>query len=271
LGGTRALQGGTLDGRVDVDARKQGPLRIAGRLQGRERQTRNHRRQHRHRSSRRHVRLRLPHFRCAASVAAHARRHAARRRIPRRHRVRRIASTPVALSITGEKAPDAGWTLPRFSWRDGNVLTATGSAAFDADANLRVLDVRASSQDLAPVRDRYLSGPLGTAGMSDLALLGAVDAHVRIADGVLQVFDVQPHAVDIVDPATKRFAFRGIDGDLKFSRTTPVTSTLQWESGALYGLAFDAARLPMRSETARSRSPRPSTSPCSAARSASTT
>ena len=242
------LQGGTLDGRIDVDARKQGPLRIAGRLQAA------------------NVKLETT----DASIATD---HlggtfdfdyrifdAPRPSLLTLDGTLRggeflagteyvaLPSTPVALSITGEKAPDAGWTLPRFSWRDGNVLTATGSAAFDADANLRVLDVRASSQDLAPVRDRYLSGPLGTAGMSDLALLGAVDAHVRIADGVLQVFDVQPHAVDIVDPATKRFAFRGIDGDLKFSRTTPVTSTLQWESGALYGLAFDAARLPMRSE-----------------------
>ena len=59
---------------------------------------------------------------------------------------------------------------------------------------------------------------------------------------------MQPHAVDIVDPATKRFAFRGLDGDLRFSRTTPVVSALQWEGGALYGLAFDAARLPLRSE-----------------------
>ena len=144
------LQGGTLDGRIDVDARKQGPLRIAGRLQAA------------------NVKLETT----DASIATD---HlggtfdfdyrifdAPRPSLLTLDGTLRggeflagteyvaLPSTPVALSITGEKAPDAGWTVPRFSWRDGNVLTATGSAAFDADANLRVLDVRARARTSRP-------------------------------------------------------------------------------------------------------------------------
>ena len=242
------LQGGTLDGRIDVHAPAQGPLRISGRVQADG------------------VKLETTDASIAADNLAGDLRFDYRLFDTPRPSLLTLDGTidggeflagtvyvalpkePVTLSLAGEQHPGAGWRFPRFEWHDGTALVATGSAAFDADANLRALDVTATSADLGPLRDRYLTGPLGTAGLPDLALLGALDLRLRIGDGALQAFELRPRAVDIVDPVTKRFAFRGVEGDLKFSRTTPVESALRWNDGALYGLAFDAARLPLRSE-----------------------
>ena len=241
------LLGGTLEGRVDVAAPTQGPLRIAGRLHaaGVKLETTDASIATDHLGGRFDFDYRIfdaprPSLLTLDSTLQGGEFLAGTVYVA-------LPDTPVAFSLSGEQT-EAGWTIPAFAWRDAGALVATGRAAFDADANLQVLDVQARSDDLAPLKERYLTGPLGTAGLSDLALLGALDLHLHFADHEVQAFDMQPHAVDIVDPATKRFAFRGLDGDLRFSRTTPVVSALQWEGGALYGLAFDAARLPLRSE-----------------------
>src|SRR5204862_6043232 len=63
----------------------------------------------------------------------------------------------------------------------------------------------------------------------------------------LRDFVATPHAVDIADPG-ERFAFHGLDGELRFSGDGAETSALRWRDGALYGLKFDAASLPLRSE-----------------------
>ena len=149
-----------------------------------------------------------------------------------------LPTSPVRLSITGEQREGAGWSLPSIAWTDGDTLTVRGRAAFTDDATLRLLDVQVHSGDLAPVRDRYLSGPLGTAGLSDLTLAGALDAQLHIEGDALQSFSVVPHGVDIEDGGAHRFAFIDLDGDLRYSRTTPVQSTLTWREGSLYELPF---------------------------------
>ena len=241
------LQGGTLDGRIDVAAPERGPLRITGRLDAAG------------------VKLETTDATIAADNLAgtfdfdYRIFDAPKPSLLTLDGTLRggeflagstyvaLPATPVALSIAGEQREGAGGTLPRIAWKDGTALDVEGSAAFADDATLRALDVRVHSGDLAPVRDRYLSGLLGTAGLGDLTLAGALDARVRVADGVLQAFDVTPHAVDIVDEAGQRFAFDDLDGDMRFSRTGAVTSTLSWAEGALYGLAFGPARLHLRS------------------------
>jgi hypothetical protein len=157
-----------------------------------------------------------------------------------------LPATPIALSISGEQREGAGWRFPRFAWRDGDALVVEGTAAIGEDVSLRDFDATIRSRDLTPVRDRYLSGLLGNAGLGELTLAGALDARVRIADGALRDFTATPHAVDIVDPGG-RFAFHGLDGELRFSGAGAETSALRWRGGALYGLQFDAAQLPLRS------------------------
>ncbi|KGQ18931.1 hypothetical protein LF41_170 [Lysobacter dokdonensis DS-58] len=241
------LQGGTLDGRVDVAAPAQGPLRIGGRLTaaGAKLET---------------VDATIAADNLAGTFDFDYRIFDA----PRPSLLTldgtlrggeflagtayiALPSTPVRLSITGESREGAGWSLPSIAWTDGEVLTVRGRAAFAEDATLRLLDVQAHSGDLAPVRDRYLSGPLGTAGLSDLTLAGALDARLHIEGGQVQAFSVVPHGVDIEDGGAHRFAFLGLDGDLRYSRTSPVESTLTWREGALWEMPFAQARLPMRS------------------------
>jgi len=242
------LQGGTLDGRVDVDAPSKGPLRLSGRLNATG------------------VKLETADATIASDKLAgtfdfdyrifDAPHPSLLTLEGTLHGGEFLAGsvyvslpdTPIGLSVRGEHREGAGWSLPRIAWTDGNALHVGGSAAFDDAANLRTLDLTLHSDDLSPLRDRYLSGLLGIAGLSDLTLTGALDAQVRVDGGEIHAFDFVPHHVDIVEPTDNRFAFHGLDGTLRFSRAAPIDSALQWHDGVLYGLEFGAASLPMRSE-----------------------
>src|SRR5690606_16766449 len=97
-----------------------------------------------------------------------------------------LPETPVAIAVDAQREGSGGWEVPRFAWRDGEVLVAEGSAALGADATLQALQVDLHSNDIAPLRDRYLSGWLGLAGLGDMEMTGALDASLRIAGGALQ-------------------------------------------------------------------------------------
>jgi hypothetical protein len=157
-----------------------------------------------------------------------------------------LPATPVQLSLQGRKAGEGGWEFPAFAWRDGDALVAEGSAALDADASLRALDVRLHSAGIAPLRDRYLSGWLGLASLSDLDMRGALDLQLRIADGRLQQAGADLHDISLIDDKG-RFRFEGLEGAPRFSAGAPVASTLRWRDGQLYGLDFAAATLPLQS------------------------
>jgi len=158
-----------------------------------------------------------------------------------------LPPSPIGLHVEARKQGDAGWTLPAFEWRDGDVLHASGSAALTPDAGLQALDLTVHAADLAPWRQRYLSGWLGLAGLSELALEGGLDAELHVADGALQGAAASLHDI-VVGDGKQRFRFDGLDGDLRFSTAAaPVDSALRWRGGKLYGLDFDAATLPLRS------------------------
>ncbi|MCY7355673.1 MAG: AsmA-like C-terminal region-containing protein [Lysobacter sp.] len=152
----------------------------------------------------------------------------------------------IDLRIEGDTRRGSGWQLQSIRWRDGETLTGEGSAGFSADSALRDLDLQLHSSNIAPLRERYLSGWLGLFGLSDVELTGALDAHVRVQDGTLLVADTELHDVDIRDPKL-RFAFDNLDGDIRYSSGAPVSSSLTWTGGELYGLKFDAATLPFAS------------------------
>jgi hypothetical protein len=157
-----------------------------------------------------------------------------------------LPASPVGLRIDGRRRTGAGWELPRIAWRDGDALQADGSASLAPDASLRSLDLDVRSRDMTPLRQRYLSGWLGLFGLGEVDLRGAMDLKVRMRDGALQAADAVLHGVDLRDP-TERFVFDGLRGDVGFSAGAPVDSELHWDGGKLYGLEFDAARLPFAS------------------------
>ena len=49
------------------------------------------------------------------------------------------------------------------------------------------------SSDLTPLRDAYLSGWLGMAGLAQLQLRGAADVRLQLADGAMRDVDVALH------------------------------------------------------------------------------
>jgi hypothetical protein len=157
-----------------------------------------------------------------------------------------LPDAPVGVRIAGRQSGDAGWQLPTIAWRDGDALRVDGSAAFGSDASLRALDLQLHSGDITPLRDRYLSGWLGLAGLAELDMRGAFDAQLRVADGRLQSASAALHDIDLAD-AKGRFRFEGLDGNPRFSADAPVSGQLRWRGGQLYGLDFAAATLPIDS------------------------
>ncbi|TWI03508.1 hypothetical protein IP90_01319 [Luteimonas cucumeris] len=157
-----------------------------------------------------------------------------------------LPAVPVDLRIEASQSGNEGWRLPHFEWRDGNALQVTGRAAWSADAELRDLQVDMDSDDVSPLRERYLSGWLALAGLSGIGLDGALDARVRLQGGKLEVVDARLRDVAIRDDRD-RFAFEGLDGAVRFSADVPVTSELHWRGGQLQGMDFGAATLPFES------------------------
>ncbi|MEO6264319.1 MAG: hypothetical protein ABIO58_05095 [Luteimonas sp.] len=163
-----------------------------------------------------------------------------------------LPATPVGVRIQARQRPGEGWRLPVIAWRDGEVLVADGSAAFDREASLRELDLHLHSGNVAPLGERYLSGWLAVFGLGGLQLSGAVDADVGVAGGRLQDASANLHGIDVIDPKG-RFRFDDLSGTPRFSATTPVSGELRWHGGQLYGLDFAAAALPLDSSNGKLR------------------
>ena len=158
-----------------------------------------------------------------------------------------LPATPVGLHIEADRHGTGGWALPRIEWRDGDVLAAVASARFAPDGALAALDVRARSDDMAPLRPRYLSGWLGLVGLGEVELRGAMEVEAHFDATGLTGASALLHGVDLRDPAG-RFGFAGLRGDLRYSAgADAIASALEWREARLHGLAFGAARLPFTS------------------------
>ncbi len=238
------LSKGRLDGKLTVEAPERKPLRIAGRLAVAD------------------LGLDTPDGTVAAEKISgdfdiDYRTQASESRVAVRSRLRRgeflagnayvaLPDTPVELRVDAARTGAGGWRLPRIEWRDGEALRLAGDGALSADGGLDELDLEVSSRDVAPLRQRYLSGWLGLVGLNELAMSGAMEARLRIGAGGLSAAEARLHDVAVRD-AQQRFAFEGLDGDLRFSASAPVSSELRWRGGQLRGLDFGAAALPFES------------------------
>lgn len=154
--------------------------------------------------------------------------------------------SPTEIRIAGNKRDGGGWKLPSVAWRDGDVLQATASLAFDPAGKLQALQARARSVDMTPLKPRYLSGWMGLFGLGDVELHGAIDLDIDVGPAGLRSATARLDGVDLRDPAG-RLAFSGLHGDLRYSGGARVDSALQWDGGTLYGLAFGPAQLPFAS------------------------
>ncbi|WP_034219750.1 hypothetical protein [Arenimonas donghaensis] len=141
-----------------------------------------------------------------------------------------------------------GWEVPRFGWRDGDVLKATGSARLDAGNTLSDLELSLSLDELATARDRYLSGFLAPAGFADLVLAGGVQARLRMADGQWQSMALGLQRLNAIDPR-QRFTLAGLHGNLHWQAGGDAEpGQLAWDSAALFGIGLGHARLGFTSD-----------------------
>lgn len=152
----------------------------------------------------------------------------------------------VPLTVQAEQRDGAGWRLPGFTWRDVGVLELDARATLASDGVPRVLDVDFRSPDVQRLATHYLSGWLGAAGLGDLRAKGAARGGLVFDDGDVQRGWLAFDDATFDDPRG-RFAFEGLDGDVRFSAAARVDSALRWSGGALYGLSFGPARLPWTS------------------------
>ncbi|MDH5824468.1 hypothetical protein QFW77_15950 [Luteimonas sp. RD2P54] len=154
------------------------------------------------------------------------------------------APLPVRLEAIREGA-GAGWRVPRFEWRDGPTLQASGSVAFAPDLGVRALDIELHSDDASQLPARYLSGWLALSGLAGLELAGGLALDVGMAEARLQSLHARLHGLRVGDGAG-RFGFEGLDGDLRFAGDATVDSELRWRAGHLRDIRFGPARLPFR-------------------------
>ena len=157
-----------------------------------------------------------------------------------------LPATPIVLNLAARQQGGAGWEIPQLLWDDGEALRVEGSLGFTGDASLRDAEIALHSGNIAPLRSRYLSGWLGLLGLGELELRGAFSAHLAMQGGEVVAAEAQLDEIAVRD-AQQRFGFEGLGGKPVYSATTPVKSELHWRGGALQGLAFGKADLPLYS------------------------
>ncbi|MBJ6981042.1 hypothetical protein [Luteimonas sp. MC1572] len=160
-----------------------------------------------------------------------------------------LPAHPVAVHVALQGGAD-GWTVPAFSASDPGALEVSGHAALAGDGTVRSLDLSLRSDAVAALPERYLSGWLGIAGLTGLTLEGALSAELALRDGSLHALALRPVTLDVAAP-DGRFAFHGLDGELRIVADGSADSALGWRGGALGDIAFGAARLPWRSRDGR--------------------
>ncbi|WP_222564976.1 YdbH domain-containing protein [Novilysobacter antarcticus] len=153
----------------------------------------------------------------------------------------------IDLRVGAEHHEGEGWKLPELYWNDPGILTVEGSAGLDADNDVDAMELHVRAPDLGPLRDGYLSGWLGMAGLGEMTFAGAANGSLRMRGGQLADADLRLSGVDLKD-ADDRFSFAGLEGDVALSSSGPIDSALQWRGGTLHGMALGPARLPFRSE-----------------------
>ncbi|MCD9028447.1 AsmA-like C-terminal region-containing protein [Luteimonas sp. BDR2-5] len=161
-----------------------------------------------------------------------------------------LPETPVAVGFDLARSDGQDWQLPRLHWRDGAALTVDGSARLSPEFDIRALALEVASTDAGALPARYLSGWLGLAGLSGLALRGGFDATLVLADGELDAVALRMHALDLEDSGG-RFRFDALNGDIRYAAGAPVRSAFAWQGGTLYGLPFDAAAWSLQSGQGR--------------------
>ena len=151
-----------------------------------------------------------------------------------------LPDTPVAMGLDVARPGDGDWDLQRLRWHDGDALRVSGNARLTSDLGIGALALTLRSADASALPERYLSGWLGLSGLTGLSLAGDAGAAIHFDGGVFRRVELDLAKLDVGD-AADRFRFDGLDGELRYSTSTPARSAITWQGGALYGMPFGAA------------------------------
>ena len=158
-----------------------------------------------------------------------------------------LGGAPVHWSADVSAQPDGRWSIPAFAWRDTGVLTLRGAGEVNADGGLGSLRVDASSTDLATLAERYLSGPLGLAGLAEVSVSGRAEMRLAMQDGQLSEVLLTPGGVDLID-AGGRFRVAGLDGSVHWTAAqAPQPGTVSWTSAGLHAMDLGPAQFSLTS------------------------
>jgi hypothetical protein len=150
-------------------------------------------------------------------------------------------------SATAVGQPDGRWSIPAFEWQDARILGLKGSGELDAAGGFSRLRLDATSADLTALAARYLSGPLGLAGLAGLAVSGAADVGVSIEDGQISEVLLESRSVQLAD-ASGRFRFADLDGGVHWTAAaSPRSGVISWASAGLHDIELGPARLSLTS------------------------
>lgn len=142
---------------------------------------------------------------------------------------------------------DGRWSLPSIRWSDGNALQVEGALALDETLSIASGRLAALSGDAGTLGERYLTGLLAPAGLSQLRLAGQLAADADWAAGGFDAASMRLEGVNAIDGAG-RFSFAGLRGHPRWTAGDDLqTSSLSWSAGALYGLGLGPAELTLHS------------------------
>lgn len=159
-----------------------------------------------------------------------------------------LAGAPVAWSLRAQCQHDGDWLISPLRWDDPAGLRVGGQVRVSPRGALESFEVSLDSGDLAALARRYLSGPLGLAGLADLQLHGAARLEVAGDEGGrLRRWALRPQHVVVTDPGG-RFSIAGLDGALAWSaQEAAEPSVLRWDGAAIYGLGLGPVQLRLSS------------------------
>lgn len=158
-----------------------------------------------------------------------------------------LPAQSVQVALVAEQRGNAGWRLHDLRWDDPGVLAVSGAVTLDPELNPVAADLAVRSDALHELAPRYLSGPLGLAGLTGLRLSGGLRATLGWDGSGPRALDLQLDRVAAIAP-DGRFALAGVSGAVGWTRDgAPRDGRIGWDAAAIYGLGFGAASATLRS------------------------
>ncbi|PKM16347.1 MAG: hypothetical protein CVV12_03630 [Gammaproteobacteria bacterium HGW-Gammaproteobacteria-2] len=155
----------------------------------------------------------------------------------------------VSVAVNAERRGNQGWRLHGIRWDDPDALHVEGEVQLDPAFNPLRATLAVVSTSLQDTATRYLSGPIGMAGLDGLLLTGSLRASLDWGEHGASAVSVALDKVNAV-AADGRFALADVSGELAWARAgDSAPGTIGWGAAAIYGLGFGAGSATLQSKS----------------------